>query len=60
MNRVRFAIIERGGGAAGAGGDVAGERMPTITIEEPKVLDTKWDYRAFVAPKAGGDTDGSW
>merc|ERR1712113_405679 len=36
MNRVRFAIIERGEGAAGAGGDEAEERMPTITIKNRK------------------------
>ena len=30
------------------------------TIEEPTVLETKWDYKQFVTSKAGADTDGSW
>jgi len=29
-------------------------------VAEPVVLDTKWDYKSFVEPKAGADTGGSW
>lgn len=29
-------------------------------ISEPYSVDTKWDFRSFVAPKAAADTGGSW
>lgn len=29
-------------------------------ISEPYTLDTKWDFKSFVAPKAATDTGGSW
>lgn len=29
-------------------------------ISEPYRLDTKWDFKSFVTPKAGTDTGGSW
>lgn len=29
-------------------------------VDDPVCLDTKWDYKLFVQPKAGGDNDGSW
>lgn len=31
-----------------------------VTVDEPVRMDTKWDLRAFVQPKAGEDTGGSW
>ncbi len=31
-----------------------------VNISEPYSLATKWDYRAFVDPKGGADTGGSW
>lgn len=49
MNRIRFASVEK---------DEAG--ITRVLIEKPEILDTKWDFKAFVKPKAGGDTDGSW
>lgn len=30
------------------------------TISEPYVMDTKWDYKSFVDPKAGVEFGGSW
>ena len=30
------------------------------SVSEPFSLDTKWDYKSFVKPKAGADTGGSW
>jgi hypothetical protein len=29
-------------------------------ISEPYSVDTKWDFKSFVAPKASTDTGGSW
>ncbi len=29
-------------------------------ISEPYAVETKWDHAAFVAPKAGAETGGSW
>jgi len=29
-------------------------------VSEPFVIDSKWDWKAFVAPKAASDTGGSW
>jgi 20S proteasome subunit beta 7 len=31
-----------------------------ITISDPYNLEAKWDYAAFVKPKAEADTGGSW
>eukprot|EP00941_MAST-03F_sp_MAST-3F-sp1_P004954 g4954.t1 len=31
-----------------------------VEVSEPYVMETKWDYDAFVKPKAGSDTGGSW
>ena len=72
MNRIRVAYAEMpAAGEAGAAGAAAaaaataaaaapGGAGPTMVIEAPVVMETKWDYKAFVAPKAGADTDGSW
>lgn len=32
----------------------------SAVVSEPYTLGTKWDFEAFVKPKAGADTDGSW
>ena len=29
-------------------------------LEDPVKLQTEWSFEAFVAPKAGADTGGSW
>jgi hypothetical protein len=31
-----------------------------VLISEPYALETKWDYKSFVKPKAGVATGGSW
>ena len=31
-----------------------------VAISEPYAVETKWDYAAFVQPKAGAETGGSW
>ena len=31
-----------------------------VLLSPPYSLETKWDYKAFVDPKAGADTGGSW
>ena len=31
-----------------------------VVISEPYALETKWDFKSFVKPKADADTGGSW
>jgi len=44
LNKIQIAKITAGG----------------PVISDPYALDTKWDYTAFVKPKAEADTGGSW
>ena len=67
MNRIRVAYGETSkvpeGAAAAAAAAAEGSETtaePIMVVEDPVVMETKWDYNAFVAPKAGADTDGSW
>lgn len=31
-----------------------------VVVSAAYSLETKWDYKSFVVPKAGSDTGGSW
>lgn len=45
LNRIQIAKVTRAGETA---------------VSEPYVVHATWDYAAFVQPKAGSDTGGSW
>lgn len=68
LNKITLAKVRAGarGGKAGPGAHHTSP-LPALQItaagavvSEPYSLDAKWDFKAFVNPKAGTDTGGSW